>query len=149
MSDSIGDAVQAGAVSSPAGRWRAPAPDADEAAEGAVMGDEGVGDRADHPGIPNAETRVQNILEPDHVGLAVGAGLVAHAVIGGQRHHRAQRLQLGETGVDGGVEAPGLGLAGSEFVLKLGREPSATAPKPPTMKRAMVGMSPSRSPWRR
>ena len=37
--------------------------DADEAAERAVMADEGIGDRADHLEAPGAETPVEEVAE--------------------------------------------------------------------------------------
>ena len=66
---------------------------AHEAAEGAVMGDEAVGDRADDNALARPEARVEQILEPNDLGRPVGIGLVVHAVIGGEGHHGAEGLE--------------------------------------------------------
>ncbi len=63
--------------------------DAHKAAQGAVVPDKGIGDRADHLRVALAEARIENVLQVDHVRLARGIGLVIHAVVRRQRDDRA------------------------------------------------------------
>ena len=81
------------------------------------MRDEGVGDRADHRGVALAERGVEDVLQPDDVRLAGGIGLVVHPVIGGERDHRAQRLEPPEALVELLVEASRLALGRRVLVL--------------------------------
>ena len=83
------------------------------------MADEGVGDRADDRARPPAELPVQNVLQPHHAGRAVLVGLVVHAVVGRERHGRAQLLQPAEARIHLRIEAVGLRVAGRIGVLDI------------------------------
>ena len=69
------------------------------------MGDESIGDRADHGGVTLAELRIQHILQPDHVGFAIGRRFIVHAVIRSKRYQRTERSELAEADVEVLVEA--------------------------------------------
>ena len=51
-------------------RRLAAAPHAHESAERAVMRDVGIGDRTDHARVALAEFRIEDVLQPDHIGPA-------------------------------------------------------------------------------
>ena len=63
-----------------------------------------VGYRKYHTSCVLAEPRVQFIHEVDHVGRAVGQGLVAHAVVSRDRHDRPGVRKPTECAVEPGVE---------------------------------------------
>ena len=65
-----------------------------ERAERAVMGDIRIGDRQDHPRLVLAEPLIEQVLQIDHVRLAVRQMLVVHAVIGGHHQHAAEPVEL-------------------------------------------------------
>src|SRR3984893_9513202 len=55
--------------------------DPHEAAKRSVMRDKIVGDGADDLGCALSELQIKRVLEPHHLGRAVGVGFVAHAMI--------------------------------------------------------------------
>ena len=72
------------------------------------MADESVRDGADDRARPPAELPVENVFQPHHAGRAVLVALVVHAVVGGERHGRAQLLEPAEARIHFRIEAVGL-----------------------------------------
>ncbi|WP_349253676.1 hypothetical protein [Bradyrhizobium sp. CB82] len=66
--------------------------DAHEAAERAMMSDEGVGDRADHAGSIGTERFIDCIAEIEHVRCTIRRRHVRHAVIGDDTDHRSRSM---------------------------------------------------------
>ena len=91
--------------------------DPDEAAKGAVVADESIGDRADDRGRLCAEFFIQQILKPDHVGRAVGLGFVVHAMVRREGDDGAERGQAAEPLIQILIEGVRLALARRVFVL--------------------------------
>ena len=81
------------------------------------MDDIGIGDRQDDPRLVRAQPFVEHVLEVDHVGLAVGAELGVHAVIGGQDDGAAHGVELGHIAIHHRVKVVGNRRARRMFVL--------------------------------
>jgi len=93
------------------------APNAHESAQGSMMRDEGIGDGADDAGRSSPQASIEDVLQPDHVGGAVGSGFVVHAMIRCHGHHRSERIEPTKAHVQGPIETIGLRLTGSISVL--------------------------------
>ena len=68
---------------------------------------------------PALDQRVDDVLEIEHVGRAVGQVLVVHAVVGGQDDDRAGGVERADVAVDHRVERVGGRRAGRRLVLNV------------------------------
>ncbi len=96
---------------------RAAYPDAHETAQRAVVAHESIGYRADHPGLAGAEFGIENVLQVDDLGRAVGLRLIVHAVVGSHADDRAQFGKTADLLVDAAVELVRHRVAGRVLVL--------------------------------
>ena len=74
-----------------------------------------IGDGQHHPSVHRPA--IQNVLQINNVGLAVGQVLGVHAVVGGQRQGGAQGVELLEVAVHHGVEVIGRGRSRRVLML--------------------------------
>ena len=79
----------------------------------------GVGDRQDNARRARRQQAIHFVLQVNDVGLASAVVLGVHAVIGGQRDHRAERVELRPVAIHHRVERVGAIAARGELVLDI------------------------------